>query len=143
MNNQSALTCLSDLIGVEFEYGGRGQGSLDCWGLVREAYRRWHGIDLPDYRSSPDHTANAMIMEAEGQRLWRRLDEIAVGSVILMRIQGIGAHVGFVHHRTRFLHAREHTGVVEAKTRDYRRLIIGAYQYVGAEPQGNGRLQPV
>lgn len=127
------MTCLSDLIGVEFEYGGRGPNTLDCWGLVQECHLRWHGVKLPDYRSTSSLAENASVMASEGARLWKPLPDIVEGSVLLIRVKRFGAHVGFVHQKTRFLQALEGNGVVESRTQQYRRQIIGAYQYVGHE----------
>lgn len=125
------MTCLADLIGVEFEYGGRGPEAYDCWGLVMECSRRWSGLELPDYRSSSSPDRNAVVMAQEAERLWRRLDRPVPGSVIIMRVKGFGAHVGFVHTKTRFLHALENFGVLEGRLAQYHRQIIGAYEYVG------------
>ena len=127
------VTCFNDLIGVEFTYGGRGPDAYDCWGLVKECYRRWHGVILPDYRSTSSLAENALVIEQEGEKLWRELPEIAPGSVLLIRIKGFGAHVGFAHSPTRFLQALEGNGVVESRVQVYRRQIIGAYEYAGAE----------
>lgn len=130
-DGKSVMTCLSDLIGVKFEYGGRGSKTYDCWGLVMECHQRWHGVSLPDYRSSSSVEDNAMIMEREGKRLWKRLPEPVPGSVLLLRIKQFGGHVGFVTKPTRFLQAIEQRGVVESRFSIYHRQIIGAYEYVG------------
>lgn len=131
MNDKSPVTCFSDLIGVEFEYGGRGPSSYDCWGLVQECYRRWHGVDLPDYRSTSNASENAVLMEKEGLRLWRQLPSIEKGSVILIRVKRLGAHVGFVHSDTRFIQSLENMGVIESRIDKFQRQILGAYKYVG------------
>ena len=127
------MTCLSDLIGVEFEYGGRGPNTLDCWGLVQECHRRWHNVSLPDYRSTSSPEENAAVMAREGQKLWQKLPNIQPGSVLLIRVKRFGAHVGFVHKQTRFLQSLEGVGVIESRTQKFERQIIGAYRYVGHE----------
>lgn len=129
--NKSAVTCFSDLIGVEFSYGGRGPDRYDCWGLVQECYRRWHGIELPDYRSTPHANLNAEIMTRESRAHWRKLPEATPGSVLLIRVGRFGAHVGFVTSPTRFLHALEGLGVQEVRLSRFERQIIGAYDYAG------------
>lgn len=40
----------SDLLGKRFEYGATGPDAYDCYGLVREVYRR-NGLELPHYES--------------------------------------------------------------------------------------------
>lgn len=72
-------------------------------------------------------------MASEGERLWKQLPEIQEGSVLLIRVKRYGAHVGFVHSKTRFLQALEGFGVVESRTHKYQRQIIGAYQYAGKD----------
>lgn len=125
------MTCFSDLIGVEFQYGGRGPEAFDCWGLVKECYWRWHGVELPDYRSTSDPEKNAALMSVEGKRLWRELPDIQAGAVLLMRVKRFGAHVGFATSQTRFLQALEGLGVIESRTHKFERQIIGAYLYAG------------
>jgi cell wall-associated NlpC family hydrolase len=119
------MTCLSNLIGVEFEYGGRGPNTLDCWGLVQECYWRRHGIRLPDYRSTASPRRNAAMMAREG-------------SVLLIRVGRFGGHVGFVHKKTRFLQALEGFGVIESRTHKFERQIVGAYSYVGPKQDDQG-----
>jgi len=133
VEHKSVMTCFIDLIGVEFEYGGRGPKTLDCWGLVQECYKRWHDIYLPDYRSSSSAKDNASLMSSEGARLWQKLPSIQEGSVLLIRVRRFGAHVGFVHKKTRFLQALEGNGVIESRLQKFDRQIIGAYRYVGHE----------
>jgi len=131
--SKSVMTCFDDLIGVEFEYGGRGPKTMDCWGLVQECHRRWHGIELPDYRSSSKPEENAALMASAGRHLWQELPEIIPGSVILIRVKRFGAHVGFVHSKTRFMQSLEGFGVIESRITRFERQIIGAYRYVGHE----------
>lgn len=125
------MTCFSDLIGVKFQYGGRTPDAFDCWGLVRECHLRWHGVELPDYPSTSVPLSNACLMRREAERIWKRIEKPVPGSVILMRFRGFGAHVGFVHTDTRFLHATEEVGVQEARLSTFRQFILGAYDYAG------------
>lgn len=126
--------CLDDLIGVKFKYGGRGPETFDCWGLVQECHRRWHGVELPDYRSTASPERNAALMASEGQKLWQQLPGIEPGSILLIRVKRYGAHVGFAHSRTRFLQALEGFGVIESRAARFERQILGAYRYVGQHP---------
>lgn len=73
------------------------------------------------------------MMAREGERLWQSLPQIEEGSVLLIRVKRYGAHVGFVHSKTRFLQALEGFGVIESRTHRYERQIIGAYRYVGQD----------
>ena len=46
----SILVKYADLLSANFEYGGRGPKSFDCYGLVQEMYRR-KGIETPNFDS--------------------------------------------------------------------------------------------
>lgn len=70
-------------------------------------------------------------MTSEGVRLWKPLPNLTPGAVLLMRVQGIGAHVGFQTSYSRFLQAMEGLGVRETRIGTFQNLIIGAYEYVG------------
>lgn len=48
----------TDLLGKQFEYGGRGPERFDCFGLATELYRR-AGVDLPGWASSDDPQVQA------------------------------------------------------------------------------------
>jgi len=70
-------------------------------------------------------------MESAGRHLWEQNPSIKPGAVLLMRVRGFGAHVGFAHTNTRFLQSLEGFGVIESRTNRFERQIIGAYRYVG------------
>lgn len=127
------MTCITDLIGVKFEYGGRGPDSYDCYGLVMECFRRFHGVELPEMRWCRNFAKNAVYMREEAERSgrWVRLDEPRVGAVCLMNVRGFGAHVGFLHKPHWFLHTLEETGVYQARIYPHRNQMMGYYEYVG------------
>ena len=124
---------MMDLIGVPFKYGGRGPDYYDCWGLVMEGYKRIHGVEIPDYRSSADMLRNESLILSEGKRLWKSVEPGKVGSVTLFSYLGFKCHVGIVHKPRRFLHTmKELGGVHEGKLRNYEQNTIGFYEYVGS-----------
>lgn len=129
-DHKSVMTCFRDLIGVKFEYGGRGPDSYDCWGLVRECHHRHHGVLLPDCGSTDSLLLNSQAVDQHISE-WEPLPDIDTGAVLLMRIKGFGAHVGFATSKTRFLQAMENQGVISSRVSLYRRQIIGAYRYAG------------
>ena len=45
---------MADLIGAPYELHGRSNDGMDCIGVVIEAFRREHSIDLPDPRPGGD-----------------------------------------------------------------------------------------
>src|SRR5690242_17088303 len=109
MEDQSFLTYnIASLIGIPFAYGGRGPDTFDCWGLVRHLHREVHGVEIPDYDSPTNLASIAQAVEG-GLTLWREI-ESRPGAVILMRIRGLRAHVGFQLDSYRFIHTWEKSG---------------------------------
>lgn len=131
VHNKSHMT-YTDLIGKPFEYGGRGPDVYDCWGLVIECYRRWHGVTLPDQVSTPSPRKNAKLMGEVAARDFEKLLGPQPGSVLMIRVGQFGAHVGFMISPTRMLHTLEETGATCVRTSLYERQILGAYRYVDA-----------
>lgn len=101
---------VSDLIGKPFKYGGRGQDSYDCYGLVMELYRRFMGIELPDYRSPTVACEISALMRSQ-LHLWAPTREPKFGTVMFMRL-GEYTHVAFYIGENRFIHTCEATGGV-------------------------------
>jgi cell wall-associated NlpC family hydrolase len=129
-----------DLIGVQFEYGGRGPKSFDCWGLLLECERRATGQQLPDYRSPKVIEEIALLMNQEKFR-WlphaRKtaeadipFSEMRVGRALEIRVKGHACHVGYIHRPRHFLHTWEGTGgVTEERIELWRQRILGVYSY--------------
>lgn len=129
----------SDLIGVPFEYGGRGPDSYDCYGLLSECHRK-EGKKIPDYRSPTDLKAISEIMLNEKSKWckkWDRSDEspftFAIaqpGDTLLLNVLGLTSHVGFVISETKFLHTWQGTGgVVVERTSRWKHRIFGVYTF--------------
>ncbi|HEV7284694.1 MAG TPA: NlpC/P60 family protein [Kaistia sp.] len=126
----------ADLIGRPFAYGGRGPEAYDCYGLVMEMWRRVHGTELPDYGSPEKLALISLHMHRAAGRDWVRVDDFTPGSVVLFRVEGFGAHVGFVLPYRRFLHAWHETGGVTREaldTADWRERRIGCYRFAGPD----------
>lgn len=121
-----------DLIGVPFQYGGRGPNTYDCWGLVMELYRR-RGIKLPDYQSNSDTGVIAAKM-AVGIQLFQPC-EYRPGAILAIRIPVGGhspvAHVGVLLDHGRFIHTWEKTAgvTIERIEPTWKHRIAGAYRY--------------
>jgi cell wall-associated NlpC family hydrolase len=106
-----------DLIGIPFVDGGRDpRTGLDCWGLVREVFRR-AGTTLPDFTiGCHDTTEIGAAVESERMlgrwRHWHAHDAPAP-SVVAIRFNSplLVNHTGVYLGRKRFLHTRELTGV--------------------------------
>lgn len=131
-----------DLIGVKFEYGGRGPNTYDCYGLNMECERRATGRALPDYRSPEELHEIATLMDGQRYRWVRHaakpddgvipFSELQPGRHIEIRIKGLACHVGFIHKPHKFLHAWEGTGGVTQEDLElWRKRIVGVYEYGG------------
>ncbi|WP_028449702.1 C40 family peptidase [Chitinibacter tainanensis] len=117
-----------DLIGVPFEYKGRGPDTFDCYGLLRELYRR-QGHDIPDY-ISPTDGARISALFANQLVLWREV-EPEPGAAVLIRVPG-NMHCGMLIDRHRFIHTWEGAGgVCIEEIDDWKSRVLGYYRYVG------------
>jgi probable lipoprotein NlpC len=103
---------IDDLIGKPFVDGGRGPGGYDCYGVVKEVFRR-AGIDLPEYHIGCLDTL-AISAAVESQRsLWRRLTSPAAPCVVAIRLNpGSISHVGAYIGGGQFIHAYQNAGGV-------------------------------
>jgi cell wall-associated NlpC family hydrolase len=101
---------LSDLVGVPYVLGGTQAGGLDCWNLVRQACRRWHGVALPPVAATVQQglCLGPALQAARGAG-WRPVRASAQpGDVLFMRSPRGLRHVGFVvreRGRLELLHA--------------------------------------
>lgn len=98
---------VKDLVGVAYVNGGRSvtQG-LDCWGLVREYYRRG-GIALPKFPINATHTDEVMDEIEKNQVNWEKLEEPEIGCVVLLMLIGnpLPSHCGVYLGYGEFIHA--------------------------------------
>ena len=102
------------LVGSPFADGGRGPDSFDCWGLVREVYRRY-GIILPDYDIGCYDILNVTAEMERNRPYWHehKPPNIPVPSVVAFRVSApMVNHVGIYIGDGKFLHTREKAGAV-------------------------------
>ena len=118
-----------DLIGIPFVDGGRdAKSGLDCWGLVKEAFRR-QGCEVPDYHISAIEAADIAGTMKRQEDDWIRLDGPRVGCLVLLRLTPWlwANHVGIYVGDGRFLHAYLPTGVCVDRLRRWQSRIVGYY----------------
>ena len=122
---------MDSLIGVPFEWGGRGPDTLDCYGLVKNLYEaEYPAVTLPEYMS-PDNSTETAAMMAGQIDLWKRVEE-KPNVVVLIRVRGMASHVGYTLGDDKFIHTWESSGgVVIERLSQWKRKIIGYYEYVG------------
>lgn len=119
-----------DLLRKPFQDGGRGPGAYDCWGLLREVYRR-NGIDIPDINVSIFACREAQAaIDAEKVVNWREIHHLQTPCAVLM----VGAH-GFANHigahigNGQVIHTGIRTGVVVDRLSQLKPKITGFWQY--------------
>lgn len=119
-----------NLIGIPFQFGGRGPDTFDCYGLIMHLYREKHGIELPDYASPTDQ---AMISAVFGSQLplWQKCPA-GEGAVALIRLGRLVSHCGYMLDDNHMLHTSQAAAGVSLQRLDHwRHRLIGCYRYVG------------
>jgi len=117
----------ADLIGIPYEPGGRGPGTYDCYGLVRECLRR-DGIIVPDYTSPKDGVIITALFAME-LRLWE-LCEPQKGVMAVLKVPG-NTHCGYMLNPEYMLHTwKASGGVVIEPVRVWGHRLRGFYRYV-------------
>lgn len=130
----------TDLIGVPFKNKGRGMNGMDCYGLVKEVYKRY-GYDIPEYDAQyKDYTdmckIDKIIKSNTKGYPWKEIAEPKAPCLIAIRF---GSPDGVVNHTAvyigggRFIHTREKIGVNIDRISNpaWRKVIVGFYEYVG------------
>ena len=111
----------------------------DCLGLVRGVWRELHGpepMPIPPYSRDWGETGTRepLAEAARGVMLELPVTEIEPGALLLFRMRtgAVAKHCGIVTAPDRFIHAYEHTGVVEVPlAAAWRRRVAFAFQFQG------------
>ena len=122
------IPSFADLFGTPFVRGGRGPDAYDCYGLVREMFAR-KGNPIPDFESPGTLEEVASIVTREARR-FRPVEALTPGSLVTFRVEGIGAHVGFMLDAGKFLHTTEGTGVAVERINGQFFQPLAFYDYV-------------
>ncbi|EHM37726.1 C40 family peptidase [Anaeroglobus geminatus] len=129
---------IDDLIGVPYVNGGRDcETGLDCWGLVREYYRR-AGIKLPKHLIDIKRVDAIMAEIDSNKHKWLELETPEVGCVVLLRLIGnpLPSHCGIYVGYGEFMHAVQTAVQIDRVSRWGPRVIgyfkpkEGAYPHV-------------
>ena len=122
---------INDFIGIPYLAGGRDFKGCDCWGLVTLYYREALGLELPDYKISPE---DFKIIDKKISGLWggsgyKRIDRPVENCLVLMRLgnfRGGINHIG-IWKGSKILQAYEKTAsnLVTASSPLWRPMIKG------------------
>ena len=117
-----------DLIGVPFMDGGRDTNGMDCWGLVRECFKR-QGIAVKDYGISAAEELKISEQMKKERPYWQKLDEPRDGCLVLIRTEPKlwANHVGIYIGNGRFIHAYLMAGVCVSTIKRWKSHIVGYY----------------
>lgn len=120
----------SDLIGVPFELGARGPNSYDCYGLLSEVYKRL-GVAIPDLKSPKSGVLITALATSEAARVWVEVEPKPHVTALIRTPSSL--HVGLLLPHDRIIHTWHNSGgVVVERMHDWRRRVIGYYEYVGS-----------
>lgn len=108
----------------------------DCLGLLRGVWRALYGAEpmaMPPYRADLRDPLNAGALRRAAERLLvRETGPLDAGQVVLFRLSGMAEpkHCGILLGPTRFIHAQERLGVVEANlTEAWARRVWGRFGF--------------
>lgn len=122
----------SDLINKPFTDQGRGPDGYDCWGLVKEVYKR-NGIELPDYTISAKACEEISQQIIESRPDWEQIQIAETPCLVVLKgdlyfVQHLGVHVGF----KKFIHASEQGVCIDRlNSPQWKTKFRGFYRYVG------------
>src|SRR5436190_857919 len=120
MNRDDVVRAAREWRGTPYRHRAATLGAgCDCLGLLRGVWRSVVGdepVALPNYASDWRRVDGDALEQACAQRLLRAEGEAQAGQVVLFRIgrDGHARHCGIMVSATRFIHAQERIGVVEA-----------------------------
>jgi len=101
-----------DLLGMQFEIGGRGPKVIDCYGVLKFYFGEF-GLNLPDYSYVEDWAGQTELYLMEYAKFFRKLspdEELEIGDVILFNSKENPSHTGIYLGEERFIHAYEKAG---------------------------------
>jgi NlpC/P60 family putative phage cell wall peptidase len=116
-------------IGTPYRHQAATLGAgCDCLGLIRGVWKALYGDEpeVPNYRADFRDMRNLLVVaEARLERA-----EMLAGSIILFRLGATPKHCGILVSPTRFIHAQERIGVVEANlTEGWAKRVAGCFAF--------------
>lgn len=132
------MESVEELVGVPFVDGGRDfRTGLDCWGLVREAYKRVNRAELPDFKICAFHSAiiNLQINDQASLRnVWQKIEKPERGCLVLIKNHPrFINHIGLCVDEQHFIHTlKKLNAVIEPLNHPlWKRRTRGFFRYNG------------
>ena len=137
MNPDLVVAAARDFLGTPYRHRASLAGAgCDCLGLLRGVWRALYGAEpmaVPAYRADLRDPLNAGALRQAAETLLRAEDgPLAAGQVLLFQMHGAveAKHCGILVSATRFIHAQERLGVVEANlTEGWARRVSGRFRF--------------
>lgn len=109
---------------------GRSYSDIDCWGVVREFYKREFGIELKRYYddipSSKDEAKSLIYSHmAEFEKVQKPEEK---GDILLIKIMGVESHIAVYLGDGKMLHTSIPTGCIVDKLSKWERMVTGVYR---------------
>lgn len=137
MTNERVVMAAQAWLGTPYRHRAATLGAgCDCLGLLRGVWRTLYGSEpmvVPPYRAGlRDPENKGALRDAAEALLVTENGELAGGQVLLFTLGGLDEprHCAILISPTRFIHAQEHLGVVEANlTVAWAQRISGRYRF--------------
>jgi len=135
------VTAAEAWLGTPYRHQASTLGAgCDCLGLLRGVWRTLYGaepIEMPAYRADWRDASSAKTLLAAAEKFLLPAElPLAAGQVALFRLRGLPTpkHCGIVVAESRFIHAQEGLGVVEANlTEGWARRVAGTFDFPSIE----------
>jgi len=117
------------------KYIGTPYSELDCWEVVQRFYTEIKGIDLriaSRYSDPTNKKIISRIVEVEKDNFYK-VDEPRLGDIMLMRVDGVLAHVGIYLCPGKFFHTFKSTGCAIVSIYTWAKKIEGYYRWQNSE----------
>ena len=137
MNQDDVVTAARAFLGTPYRHQASLAGAgCDCLGLLRGVWRTLYGTEpmkMPAYRADLRDPTNAGALRRAAERLLvAEHGTLEAGQVVLFRLGSMvePKHCGILVSTTRFIHAQERLGVVEANlTEAWARRMSGRFAF--------------
>ena len=136
------LEIIEEVRGKPFQWGARGPGAFDCWGLVLHVLYRLGKTGMPDWEPPVEVEGVARVLQRQ-QKLaqdaahlppgWIKVDTPAPGDIVAMGTTPLATHAG-VWTPFGVLHVSEGMGVIVSSLRylqTVRLQVHGYYRWEG------------
>ncbi|WDR06393.1 NlpC/P60 family protein [Devosia rhodophyticola] len=121
MSPERVVAATRQWLGTPYRHQGATLGAgCDCLGLLRGVWRSLYGgepMAMPPYRADiRDHEHADTLSAAARALLVENIGPLAAGQVVLFKLNAAPhpKHCGILLNATRFIHAQERLGVIEA-----------------------------